>query len=564
MGTLIAMVGELSPEIEGESARDAEGRQRFFRVGMCGARAVPGRSARPRLAPSNMPDSRLRATRCGPGRPALRPQRATTTGAVEHAGLSAAGDALRAGTARAPGTSRLICARLIKVDSKSDFVIVSPHPRMPMANDSSAVSLRPTRTRHWVLAFAATLAIITYIDRVCIAQAAPDIQRELGLTKAQMGWGFAAFAWAYALFEIPGGWLGDKSGPRRVLMRVVVWWSFFTAATGWAWNLGSLLVTRFLFGAGEAGCFPNLAKMFTNWLPGDERSRAVGVMWLSARWGGAFTPLLVVWVLSLLSWRQAFGLFGAIGIAWAIWFYHWFRDNPREHPGVNAAEAERLKETEANSAGLVKVPWARLFSSRTVWLLWLQYFCFSYGWYFYITWLPTYLKEARGMELHRGALLAGIPLFAGGIGSMLSGWWTAWLTRRGFDVTRTRRSLAYAGYAGAAGLLLLSPALANPLLAMLAMGLASFALDLALPGCWSTCMDVGGRYAGTLSGSMNMAGNIAGGLAPVVVGYLLEYTGHNWPLTFWISAAIHLLGGLCWRWIDPVTPLEKSVAQLPD
>jgi MFS transporter, ACS family, glucarate transporter len=428
---------------------------------------------------------------------------------------------------------------------------------MPIATDATTGVSRPTRARHWILVFAATLSIITYIDRVCISQAAPDIQRDLGLTKVHMGWAFAAFAWAYALFEIPGGWLGDKIGPRKVLMRVVVWWSFFTAATGWVWSLVSLLVTRFLFGAGEAGCFPNLAKMFTNWLPRDERSRAVGVMWLSARWGGAFTPLLVVWVFSLMSWRRAFEVFGAIGIIWAIIFYRWFRDNPRDHKSVNAAELELLKEAQLNSAGHCKVPWAKMLRSRTVWLLWLQYFCFSYGWYFYITWLPTYLNEARGQALEKGALLAGLPLFMGGVGSMLSGWLAAWLIRRRYDVTRTRRWLAYGGFLGAAGLLLLSPYIADPVLAMMAMGMASFALDLALPGCWSTCMDVGGRYAGTLSGSMNMAGNIAGGVAPVVVGYILQYSDRNWMITFWISAAIYVLGGLCWVWIDPVTPLEE-------
>ena len=429
---------------------------------------------------------------------------------------------------------------------------------MRRANDSVPASARPTRARHWVLVFAATLSIITYIDRVCISQAKGSITTELGVTDVQMGYAFAAFAWAYALFEIPGGWLGDKIGPRKVLMRVVVWWSFFTAATGWAWNLSSLLVTRFLFGAGEAGCFPNLAKAFTNWLPQRERSRAVGVMWLSARWGGAFTPLLVVWVFTLTSWRRAFELFGAIGIVWAILFFWWFRDNPRDHKSVNDAEFELLKETQCNSAGHANVPWRKLLASRTVWLLWLQYFCFSYGWYFYITWLPTYVKEARGLELQKGALLSGLPLFFGGIGSMLSGWLAAWLIRRMFDVTRTRRGLAYVGYFGAAGMLLLSPYIADPVLAMVAMGLASFSLDLALPGCWSTCMDVGGRYAGTLSGSMNMAGNIAGGVAPVVVGYILKYTDRNWLITFWISAAIYVIGGLCWKWIDPVTPLEQT------
>src|SRR5262249_28263089 len=157
----------------------------------------------------------------------------------------------------------------------------------------------------------------------------------------------------------PSGWLGDWIGPRRVLMRVVLWWSFFTAATGWVWNLPSLLVARFLFGAGGAGCFPNLAKVFTAWLPSHERSRAVGVMWLSARWGGAFTPLLVVWVLSLVSWRTAFLIFGAIGVVWAFWFYGWFRDNPREHHAMNAAEIELLRGNEHNTHGHGKVPWKR-------------------------------------------------------------------------------------------------------------------------------------------------------------------------------------------------------------
>src|SRR5438046_2301171 len=151
----------------------------------------------------------------------------------------------------------------------------------------------PSRVRYWVIVFAVTLAVVTYIDRVAISFAAPFISKDLGLTKVQFGWAFTAFGWAYALCEIPGGYLGDWIGPRRVLARIVVWWSFFTAATGWVWSLPSLLVTRFLFGAGEAGCFPNLTKAFTTWLPPNERVRAQGITWLSARWGGAFTPLLV-------------------------------------------------------------------------------------------------------------------------------------------------------------------------------------------------------------------------------------------------------------------------------
>src|SRR5713226_1610915 len=199
-----------------------------------------------------------------------------------------------------------------------------------------------TRVRRGVVVAAVTLAIITYIDRVCISQAAPAMRANLSLSAVQMGWAFTVFSWAYALFEIPGGWLGDRLGPRRVLTRVVLWWSFFTAATGWVWNAPSLIVTRALFGAGEAGCFPNLTRVFTTWLPVRERERAQGLLWFAARWSGAFTPLLVAYVLDVMTWRHAFLLFGLPGVVWAAAFYRWYRDDPRKHPSINAAELAQL------------------------------------------------------------------------------------------------------------------------------------------------------------------------------------------------------------------------------
>jgi MFS transporter, ACS family, glucarate transporter len=435
-------------------------------------------------------------------------------------------------------------------------------PTLP-ASSSPAENLQPTGARHWVLLFAATLAVITYIDRVCMSQAKVAIAADLGLSSVQMGYIFAAFTIAYAAFEIPGGWLGDKIGPRKVLMRVVLLWSLFTAATGRAWNFVSLAVMQFCFGAGEAGAFPNLAKAFTNWLPAPERNRAVSLMWLCTRWGGAVTPLLVVWVIGLVGWRSAFAIFALPGIIWAALFYWWFRDHPRDHSSVNAAELRLLPTARPAGAAPAIVPWAKILRSRTVWLLFVQYFCFGYGWYFYITWLPTYVKEARGLELQKGALLAGLPLFFGGFACVLSGWLAGWLVRRGFALARVRRGLAYIGYGGAAGLLLLSPRIADPVWAMVAMGMASFSLDLALPVCWRTAMDVGGKYAGTVSGSMNMAGQIGGAVGPIVVGYILQYMNHNWTLTFMLSAAIYVLGGLCWIWIDPVTPVDQAEGVTP-
>jgi MFS transporter, ACS family, glucarate transporter len=455
---------------------------------------------------------------------------------------------------------------------------------MPLAPASSftVTEQSATRTRYWVVVFAIALAVVQYIDRVAISQAKGDIAKDMAFSDVEMGAVFAAFGLAYALFEIPTGWLGDKIGARKVLVRVVLWWSFFTAATGWAWSYVSMWWTRFLFGAGEAGCFPNLTKAFSAWLPRHERTRAQALMWMGARWGGAFTPLLVVAVMAFVSWRVAFQIFAGMGLVWVIIFWLWFRDNPRDHKRVNAAELELLKGNEKNVSGHGDVPWLKLVTRPTMWLLWGQYFCLSYGWYFYVTWLPTYLKDVRNMDIKSNALmnwlanllegslspdltikvlaaaLAGIPLFFGGFGSLVAGMISNRLIVAGSRVVTVRRTFGFIGFTGASGLLMTSFYMKDPLLAMLAMGMASFCNDLTMPGSWATCMDIGGKYAGTVSGSMNMMGNFGGMAGPFVVGYVLQVTTKNWELVFAISAAIYFLGAFFWLFIDPVTPLEAD------
>lgn len=417
---------------------------------------------------------------------------------------------------------------------------------------------RPTRTRYWVIVFAVTLAILAYIDRVCISMAAPHISRDLGFDREQMGRIFSAFAIAYALFEIPGGWLGDWMGPRRVLLRIVLWWSSFTALTGAMTNFWSMWIVRFLFGAGEAGCFPNLTKSFTTWLPANERVRAQGIMWSFARWGGAFTPPLVVFVFSFMSWRWAFVLFGALGLLWAIPFYYWYRDNPRDHKNVNAAELELLKGAEETASGHGDVPWGKLIRSRSVWLLWVQYFCLSFPWYFFITWLPTYLQEGRGLSEADSAKYAIFPLLFGGFGSLFCGLISVHVERMVGSVRFSRRLLACCGFLGAGLFLILSINTGHVLWAMIAMGMASFCNDLVMPGAWGACMDVGGKYAGTLAGSMNMMGNMAGFVAPWLGGYLVERSGGDWNVFLYTMAGAYLLGTLCWPLLDPVTPIDQQ------
>jgi MFS family permease len=426
-----------------------------------------------------------------------------------------------------------------------------------MTSDAAIAAARPTHARRVTVAYAMAIAVIMYLDRVCISQAAPAIRHDLALSAVQLGWAFSAFNWAYALFEVPGGWLGDRIGPRLVLTRIVLWWSVFTAATGWVWNATSLVVTRALFGAGEAGCFPNITRIFTTWLPEKQRERAQGMLWFSARWSGAFTPLFVAYVLDFMSWRHAFELFALPGVVWSVAFYRWYRDDPRTHPSVNAAELAELPPAERTAIGAA-ISWRALVGSATVWLLCLQYACLSYGWYFYVTWLPTYLREARGTSVKFGALLASLPLLGGGIGCLVGAQLIPRVQRAVGDCALARRIVAIIGFVGAAASIFAFVRVADPTRAMLLLGLAGFFNDFVMPAAWAGCMDIGGRSSGTVSGTMNMVGNIGGALSPLAIGYILTWYPGNWVLTFYVSSAIYLLGGVCWLFIDAHTPLETT------
>ena len=304
-----------------------------------------------------------------------------------------------------------------------------------------------------------------------------------------------------------------SDGPRRVLVRIVLWWSFFTAATGWVWNATSLVVTRTLFGAGEAGCFPNLTRVLTIWLPVGERERAQGFLWFAARWSGAFTPILVALVLDYVTWRRAFELFGLVGVVWCDLLLPVVpRRSRATHPGVNAAEAALLPSAAQTAVGAT-IPWRRLATNRSVWLLCIQYGCLAYGWWFYVTWLPTYLREARGTGVKFGAILAGLPLLLGGLGCLVSGWMLPRIARALGSVAKARRLVALVGFAGASGSIFVFTRIADPVTAMLVLGLAGFFNDFVMPAAWAGCMDIGGRYAGTVSGAMNTFGSVAGALS---------------------------------------------------
>jgi MFS family permease len=415
----------------------------------------------------------------------------------------------------------------------------------------------PGKTRHAVVLSAMLLSWITFLDRAAIGQAAPLITRDLGLTPVEMGYVFSAFGLAYALFEIPAGIYCDRKGPRKVLTRIVVWWSVFTIATGWAWNMASLWITRFLFGAGEAGCYPSLARVFRTWLPMNERPFAEGLKAASARLGAAVAPFLVVTLLNFTSWRGVFLIFGLIGFAWAAWFWIWFRDQPSQHPAAHASEL--LGEGE--QAQMHAAPWARFLASPSLWMLSLQWFCHFYAFYFYITWLPTYLQQARGVEVERSALLAGLPVLTAGLGSLAGGWVLALAMHRLRDVRRARKLVGYFSYLAAAVLMVLAIRPDSVALAVALMSLSSFAAEFSGPITWTSAMDLGGRHVGAASGAMNSIGQMGGAVAPAVVGYFAAIGSQGWSAALYSAAAVYIIGYVCWLFLDPVTPLDQPAGR---
>jgi ACS family glucarate transporter-like MFS transporter len=403
--------------------------------------------------------------------------------------------------------------------------------------------MRASRARYGVVSLAIGLAVLSYMQRVAISEAAGPISHELHIPKQNMGLIFGAFGLSYALFEIPMGLLGDRLGVRRVLLQIVLAWSFFTALTGAAWNVLSLYIIRFLFGAGEAGCFPNLTRMLSGWLPARERVNAQALMWASTRWGGAATPPLALLFITLVGWRWAFVGFAGLGVIWCVVFLVWFHDDPAKHSSVNAAELELLETSRALTAHRAgETHWLTLLLTPQIAVLVLQYFCFSYVWYFYITWLPTYLREARGQSPERVAALAMLPLLFGGFGSLVTG-----LAPRRLP----RRAVACGGFLGTAILLFAFMHIHAVIPAMVAMGLASFCSDLTMPISWDACFQIGGSYTATVAAAMNMLGNLAGFIAPVTGGVILQRTGGNWNLLIDTMVGAAMVSSLCWLYLDP-------------
>jgi MFS family permease len=441
---------------------------------------------------------------------------------------------------------------------------------------------RPTRVRYSILLLLCTLAMITYLDRAMYGSAKKDLMESVGRKEEDFFWVLVAFQLAYACFEIPTGWMGDTFGPRKTLLRIVLWWSFFVGLTAFAGlptgaaiiGFGMLIGMQFLFGMGEAGAFPNMSRALYNWFPATERGFAQGALWLAARFMGGLTPF--VWVLLVeiggLSWREALWVFAGAAFVWCLVFLWWFRNHPREHRSTNVAEQVLIESGRDPQAKHDGVPWRAIFTNRNVWALCGMYMVTNFNWYFLMYYLP---KTLKGQFAHWNtsdsgklllALLGGAPLLIGMGGCLLGGLLTDRYIRRTGDRKWGRRVFAMIGYA-AAGVFYLTATGFTDNLWMFAgcLMLVGFANDFIMGPSWAAAQDIGRRYSAIVSGTMNMVGNLGATLGNLITGLILKsYTEDGtvqpagYVALFTLYGCVYFLGVGAWLLIDANKPIVEE------
>ena len=416
--------------------------------------------------------------------------------------------------------------------------------------------------RWYILGLICLMYLITYLDRVIISNTAPEIRTEFGFDQKTMGWIFGSFVLAYALFQVPGGRLSERFGPRAVLAGLVAYWSLMTAAVGLAGSAPAFMILLFLLGVGEAGAFPGATRAMQMWFPRRERGFAQGFTHSASRFGAAIAPPIIGAIILTLGWRWAFYICGAIGAFWALAWYAFYRNMPEQHAMVNPAELERIRGLDDKgrlkqvATARPKVPWSTLLQSPNMWAIMCAYFTYVYCLYIFLAWLPSYLVGARHLTAVDARLLTSLPLWAMVVGNTVGGLATDWLLHKTGRTRFARRSVAIVGMLGCAGFILLAALVEDAHAAVYCLTGAAFFLECTIGPSWSVPMDTAGEYSGTVSGMMNMAGNIGGALSPVVFGYLAD-AGY-WHAQFVVAATLLILGAAIWAfWLDP----ERSVVE---
>lgn len=402
------------------------------------------------------------------------------------------------------------------------------------------------------------LSVLLYVDRVCISAAKKDVAADLSLSDQQMGWVFAAFSLGYALFQTPSGWLADRFGPRRVLASIVAVWSVFTGLTSLANSFLLLISVRFLFGAGEAGAFPGIARAMYSWIPMQERGLVQGINFSGSRIGAAVTLPLITWAIASIGWQSTFVLLMFVGFVWSVLWIVFFRDEPTDARWLSEQERSyilenRQKQSVGSSSQSSR---ANLLQSRTVWALCGQYFASNFIFYFGLTWFfPQLMKryELSGIE---ASFFAAAPMLFGAIGNWVAGWWVDRLYASG-HWRLSRRLPAITGF-GLAAIGIVGCAYATtPLFSSIWFSLCIFGADMTLSPSWTSCVDIGRSKSGFVSGTMNMAGNVGAFVTSLAFPYLLDWTGSPLPF-FFVAAMINLMAISLWFVVDPTVALEES------
>ncbi len=429
----------------------------------------------------------------------------------------------------------------------------SPQPDLP-----------PTRARFVLVAWLCGLTSILYLDRICMSQAVKPIREAFDLSKTEMSYVMMSFTLAYGLCAVPIGRLGDRTGPRSVLGWMVLAWSAFTALTGAATGLLTLILVRFMFGAAEAGAFPNAARIMSRWYPVTERGRVQGIMLAFAQVGAVVAPAATAYLIDSVGWRFTFVAFALVGVAWAVGFWLWFRNDPAEHSGVNAAELAIIRaNVPPPPTDPGPVPWGAVFTNRGIIVLGVIMVLASFFTYFFYSWFPTYLGDARGVSNVEAGWLTSLVIGGSGLGMLLGGWLADRISRLSADPIRDRRYLCLVSFLIAAACLF-AGIRCDSALALAALWSASMcAMHIQLPNWWSVIIPQSGRHVATIFGLTNGVGVFGAMASQGFVGWFADYqektrglTGRDaWDPLFDLYTLVLILGGIAW-WFYRFTPLK--------
>ncbi|MEP7118973.1 MAG: MFS transporter [Acidobacteriota bacterium] len=399
--------------------------------------------------------------------------------------------------------------------------------------------------RRGVVGLLVLLFAITYLDRVCMSVAGPRMQAELGIGAIGWGWLTGIFTFAYCVFEIPTGTMGDRLGPRRVLTRIVLWWSAFTILTGTATSFMPLLLIRFLFGAGEAGAFPNASIVVARWFPPSQRATMAGVTLMAGQIGGAIAPLLVVPIQARYGWRMSFFVFGVAGVAWAALWHWWFRDSPAEMTGAAPALASNASPVASHGHGAF--PWRAAARSQTVLAMLGVAFCYVYVYNFFQTWFHTFLVRGRGFS-EGGLWLSALPFAVAAAANLGGGAASDALVQR-FGVTRGRRLIGSSALSIAAVSTIAAMLTHDQLLTVVFLTIAYAGITFQQSGVFGVCLDIGGPKAGAMVGLMNTVAQAGGLVGSVFYGYIVDGTG-SYDAPFVPMAVLLGIGAVLWLKVD--------------